>query len=224
MTLDIPQWLSNIAENLPALLTGAVGVLYTRWRYIKDRQFSTVNDKKRFETFEKIGELEKSERNPLKESMIKALYESIGMFFPRQYNRYLLEYMIETGLPYKDKELNYFIRSVDLMNINIRLNQFELNKKKRFHRLIDLWVVIIFVTLILIPVSFIIFKSAHLLPEGKDVLGYVLSGAVGGAWAFLYVGFVIETQRCISAKLFSKKFLPWLDQKRTESESTEGSA
>jgi len=209
------QWLNNLSSVIPSIITGAGAVLYTRWRYVKNRQFSTVSDEKRFETLKKIGDLEKDGGNLHKESMRKTLYESIGMYYPHQYNCYLLEYTNEKGLPYKHSDLNHFLKSASLLSFN-SLNQFELNKKKYFLRSVELWSVFLLVTAGLLPISFIMLKAASSAKEGVDVLHYLFSGFVGGAWAFLYVGFVRSMQNCIGAKRFYKKFAPWLELKLEE--------
>ncbi|MGV3344953.1 hypothetical protein ACGVWS_04125 [Enterobacteriaceae bacterium LUAb1] len=213
---DIPQWMNIVITVIPSFCTGVATVLYTRWRYIRSRQFSTVSDEKRFKTLKKIGELEKKGNNFHKESMIKTLYESIGMFFPHRYNCYLLNYVNEAGIPYQDKNFNHFLNSTALMNSDLQLNLFVWNEKKSFWRLAELWVTFIALTIMLLPASFIILKTASQASEGKDILSYILSGLPGGAWTFLYVGFLRSTQNCIGAKKFYTLFAPWLQQRMAD--------
>lgn len=209
------QWLNNFSSVIPSIITGAGAVLYTRWRYVKNRQFSTVSDEKRFETLKRIGDLEKEDDHIHKESMRKTLYESIGMYYPHQYNCYLLQYFNEKGLPYRDAELNSFLKSSALISIS-SLNQFEFNEKKYFWRSVELWVVLAAVTVILLPFSFIMLNTASSAKDGMDILHYMFAGIVGGAWAILYTGFVRSMQSCIGAKSFYKKFSPWLKLKSDE--------
>lgn len=215
MMNEFLQWLNNLSSVIPSIITGAGAVLYTRWRYVKNRQFSTVSDEKRFEILKRIGDLEKEDDHLHKESMRKTLYESIGMFYPHQYNCYLLQYLNEEGVPYKNVELNHFLKSASLISVN-SLSQLEFNEKKYFWRSVELWGVLAGVSLVLLPVSFTMLKVATSAKDGVDILHYLLAGIVGGAWAILYVGFVRSMQNCIGAKRFYKKFAPWLELKLEE--------
>ncbi|HAU5564071.1 TPA: hypothetical protein JD264_09715 [Serratia fonticola] len=209
------QWLNNLSSVIPSIITGAGAVLYTRWRYVKNRQFSTVSDEKRFETLKRIGDLEKEGDNLHMESMRKTLYESIGMYYSHKNNCYLLQYVNEEGLPYKHDDFNHFLKSASLLRVN-SLNRFELNQKKYFWRTVELWAVFILITVVLLPVSFIMLNAASSAKEGMDIFHYLLAGIVGGAWAVLYIGFVRSMQNCLGAKRFYKKFAPWLELKLAE--------
>lgn len=210
------QWLNNLSSVIPSMITGAGAVLYTRWRYVKNRQFSTVTDEKRFETLKRISVLDKEGDHLHKESMRKTLYESIGMYYPHQFNCHILEYLNEKGVPFKDTELNNFLKSASLISVN-SLKHLEINEKKYFWRSVELWGVLVGVTLVLLPVSFTMLKIATSAKGGVDILHYLLAATVGGAWAILYVGFVRSMQNCIGAKRFYKRFSPWLELKLKES-------
>lgn len=216
---ELPQWMLNIISMAAPLFTGVGGVLFARWRYIRNRQFSTVNDKKRIDTMAQIITLEKNQ--PDQVNVIRALYASIGMHFTNELNRYTLDYINEKGLPYDHSELNHFLKSARLLDIDTVRNRYEFNGTKSFLRQIELWAVFAAVTAILIPAAFVAFKATPTVKDTWEIAGYTVFVLFLGVWTSLYFGFVSQLQHCISTKSFYKKFGPWLQQRIADDKQVE---
>jgi hypothetical protein len=208
---EIPQWVLNIASMSAPLFTGIGTVVFARWRYKRNRQFSTISDQKRIDALTRIAVLEKAPAE--QENVIRALYASIGMHFPNKLNKLTLAYINEKGLAYDHSGLNHFLKSVRLFDINTKENHYEFSNKKYFWRLADLWFVLILVTLVLIPGAYLAFKLAPTVKDTRQIVGYCISVIFLGGWTSLYIGFLNQFQHCISSKAFYKDFGPWLKLK-----------
>lgn len=126
---------ASILKDVLSLLGTTIGILapaYGWLRYWRDRRFSSVSDKKRFNVFEKIGLLQQSD-NPQKSNMIKTLYESIGVSYPPVVIDSILRFINEKGWRFNHPDLNYFFTCSWIMDINetsIRLSPDKVSERK----------------------------------------------------------------------------------------------
>ncbi len=208
---EIPQWVFSVASMVAPLLTGAGAALFARWRYRRNRQFSTVSDQKRIEALTRIADLDIDD--PEQENVLRALYASIGMHFSNKLNQYTLDYINEKGLSYDHAELNHFLKSANLLDIDTKENRYEFDQRKSIHRQLELWGMLVLVTIVLIPGAFLAIKVAPTVMDIRQIIGYSLPVIFLGAWASLYFRFFNQIQHCISTKSFFKTFGPWLEQR-----------
>lgn len=124
------EWTGGIVAGISGLALWGAGVLYTRWNYIRNRQFSTMNDEKRYSVFRKIRDLEDNSRNVIELSMLRTLYESLGMFYPHKINRLILEFIEARNLKFSDVDLNYFLKSQSLILIDEDTGSVEFDERK----------------------------------------------------------------------------------------------
>jgi hypothetical protein len=101
--------------NTPVLVFTA---WYARRRYIRDRWFSSVSDKKRLAAFTQIRALWQGEPDDLTRAIIRTIYESIGLTYPVEMNRRIVDALDKEGISYNDPRVNALLRCRYVMDIS----------------------------------------------------------------------------------------------------------
>lgn len=121
--------------NIPVILFTA---WYTRRRYIRNRWFSTVSDKKRLAAFTQIRELWQEKIDDLTRAVIRAIYESIGLTYPIEMSRQIVDSLDKEGISYNDPRVNALLRCRYIMDISAKYAVFS-DKKVASRKRVLLW-------------------------------------------------------------------------------------
>ncbi|MHB9346651.1 hypothetical protein ACPUEX_11355 [Enterobacter vonholyi] len=101
--------------NTPVLVFTA---WYARRRYIRDRWFSSVSDKKRLAAFTQIRALWQGEPDDLTRALIRTIYESIGLSYPVEMSRQIVDALDKEGISYNDLRVDALLRCRYVMDIS----------------------------------------------------------------------------------------------------------
>ncbi|MGE0971521.1 hypothetical protein ACQFN5_18385 [Klebsiella sp. WOUb02] len=166
---------------------------------------------KRSKTLANIAGMVNEKLTDASQNTIKALYETIGMYYPISINERLLTFLRENSISYDDRDFRAFIKtplspgvqsaSVSLYNVRYR--------KERKQRIV--FSVICFLILF---VTFMLFAGMAKSSAGPDKTFFTVMAIVFYLLNFIFVFFIMnEFERFRRARQFYKKFAPWLKQK-----------
>ncbi|WP_156141361.1 hypothetical protein [Rahnella aquatilis] len=180
---------------------------YARRRLVNNRIFTTVSDKKRLEVFKQIKALWQEEPDDLTRAVIKTLYESIGLTYPIQVNRRIVDALDHEGIDYRDYRVSCFLQCRYVMNISAKKFTFLQTKSDRRKRV-----------LLLFPVVALLFCSAGLTLSMQLSAVPVLSFTfIFFTWLYLIVWLwtcslsINEWERLNKAGALWKQISPYLN-------------
>jgi hypothetical protein len=216
----VPLW-----KDILSLFGTTAGILtpvYAWLRYWRDRRFSSVSDKKRFNVFKRIGLLQQS-NNPQKKNMIKTLYESIGVSYPPVVIDSILSFINEKGLRFNHPDLNYFFTCswiMDISETSICLNPDKVSTRKIATR----WAVIFVALGTVVGVAAVTSKARSAVGI-EALLFHVVIAIIYLLWSGFIWLWISDGVRIRGAQSFYEDYSAWLqceNNKQVESSSRKG--
>lgn len=141
---------------------------------------------------------------------IKALYETINMYYPSHINERLLTFLREKNLVYENREFQAFIKVPPVNDLqNEAVSSYNKRyRKERARRII--YTVGMFVFLL---AAFITFARMAKSTSGSDSVFFIVLAVIFYLLAFAFSFFIMNGfDQSRRARIFYKEFAPWLEQ------------
>ncbi|VTM17254.1 Uncharacterised protein [Raoultella terrigena] len=142
---------------------------------------------------------------------IKALYETIGMFYPLSINERLLTFLRDNSLSYDDRDFRSFIKAplvqgVESGSVSLYNVRYRRERKQR--------VLFSGISFLILFAAFMLFAGLAKNSTGPEKTFFIVMAMAFYLLNFAFVFFIMnEFERSRRARQFYKKFAPWLRQK-----------
>lgn len=191
--------------NIPSVL---VMGWYTRRRFIRNRWFSTVSDKKRFAAFAMIKSLwpDGIEPDDFTRAEIKTIFESIGLNWSLKINRLVLRALEKESISYKDYNMNCLLKCWYVMDVTA--NSFIYSDKKICSR--KWWLIWFCIVALALFCSGFIVSVLHSSEPVLSPFSVSLTWLYIIAWGWVLCNSIDEWGMMNRGKVIHKRIAPYL--------------
>lgn len=168
---------------------------------------------KRAKVLSDISAMASKRRIDVTKNAIKAMYESIGMYYSNSVNKFLLTYLRVSCITYDDRDFQAFIKTpvfsdiqtASVKNYNVKYRQ-ERKQKCIFS----------FIVFVIFLAAFMFFAGMAKNSTGSDKVFFIIMAVIFYLLPVIFSFLMMnEFDRSRRARVFYKKFAPWYQQKLT---------